>query len=140
MRSTTLLSLGRYRDAVKDLNEYEHLMSKSLNANFYYMRYQAEMRCRMFQQALSDMETATRMEPQEPLYFAELAAINYRFNQLDEAILAARQAIALDDTFADAHRILGICLRAQNKETEARAALQRAADLGDEIAKNLLSQ
>ncbi len=140
MRSTTLLSLGRYRDAVKDLNEYEHLMSKSLNANFYYQRYQAEMRCRMFQQALSDMETATRMEPQEPLYFAELAAINYRFNQLDEAILAARQAIALDDTFADAHRILGICLRAQNKGTEARAALQRAADLGDEIAKNLLSQ
>ena len=92
----------------------------------------------MFQQALSDIETATRLEPREPLYFAELAAVNVRFSQIDEAIEAARKAIALDDNFADAHRILGICLRQQSKESEARVALQRAIDLGDEIAKTLI--
>ena len=140
MRATTLRSLGRWREAVKDLNDYEHLMSASLNANFYYQRYQAEMQCRMFQQGLSDIEKCTRMEPQEPLYFAELAAVNFRFNQLDEAIQAARQAIALDDAFADAHRILGICLRSQKKETEARAELRRAIDLGDEIAKDFIDK
>ena len=138
MRSTTLRSVGRYRDAVKDLNEYEHLMYGSLNANFYYQRFQAEMQCRMFQQALSDIEQATRLEPEEPLYFAELAAANYRFNQLDEAVIAARKAIALDDTFSDAYRILGICLRAQKKDNEARAALQKAVELGDDMAKELL--
>lgn len=138
IRATTLRSLGRFRDAVKDLNDYEHLMSASLNANFYYQRYQDEMQCRMFRQALSDIERATRLEPREPLYFAELAAVNYRFSQLDEAVDAARKALALDDTFADAHRILGIILRAQGKEAEAKAELQRAIDLGDDIARNLL--
>ena len=138
MRSNTLLSLGRYRDAVRDLNDYEHLKANDLNANFYYRREQAEMRCRMFQQALNDIEQAVRLEPREPLFQAELAAVHYRFNQLDEAIAAAHAAIALDETFADAHRILGICLRAQGKEAEGQSALQQAADLGDEVAKALL--
>lgn len=139
MRSGTLISLHRYREAVRDLNDYEHLKSKNLTANFYYRREQAEMRCRMFQQALSDIEQAVKMAPREPLFQAEAAAVHYRFGNLDDAIAAARQAIALDDEFADAHRILGVCLRAQQKETEARTALQRAADLGDEMAKSLLN-
>ena len=139
MRAQTLLALKRYRDAVADLNDYERLRSRDVNANFYYQRYQAEMQSRLFQQALNDIERAARMEPKEPIFQAELAATHYRFQQFDEAISAARSAIALDDTFADAHRILGICLRAQKKEQEARASLQRAADLGDELAKNLLN-
>ena len=139
MCANTLLSLGRYRDAVRDLNDYEHLKSSTLTANFYYRREQAEMRCRMTQQALDDIERAVRMDPQEPLYHAELAVVHYRCNQLDEAIAAARAAIDLAPEFTDAHRILGVCLRAQGKETEARAALQRAADLGDEIAKSRLT-
>lgn len=140
MRAQTLLALHRYREAVADLNDYEHLRSRDVNANFYYQRYQAEMKCRLFQQAINDIERATRMEPNEPIFLAELAATHYRFQQFDQAITAARSAIALDDTFADAHRILGICLRAQKKEQEARASLQRAADLGDELAKDLLKR
>ncbi len=140
MRATTLINLHRFREAVRDLNSYEHLKSKELTANFYYQREQAEMQCRMYQQALSDIERATRMAPREPLYQAELAVLHFRFGQLDEAIAAAHSAIALDDQFADAHRILGVCLRQQGKKQEARAALQRAVDLGDEISKNILSQ
>ncbi|MCR5179721.1 MAG: serine protease [Bacteroidaceae bacterium] len=140
MRATTLRSLHRYRESVMDLNDYEHLMAGSLNANFYYQRYQTEMQCRMFQQALSDIDQCTRLAPQEPLYFAERAATCFRFSQVDEAVIAARRAVALDDTFADAHRILGICLRAQQKEAEAQKELQRAVELGDEIAKTLLNK
>lgn len=139
MRAQTLLAMERYRDAVMDLNDYEHLMSNSLNANFYYQREQAEMRCRMFQQALNDIERAAKMEPKEPLFQAELAAANYRFSQFEEAAAAARAAIALDEEFADAHRILGLALRQLGKEPEAKASLQRAIDLGDEAAKNLLN-
>ena len=139
IRAQTLMAMGKYRQAVMDLNDYEHLKFKEVNANFYYQRYQAEMRCRMFQQALNDIERCTTMEPREPLFFAELAATHYRFNQVEEAVTAARQAIALDPEFPDAHRILGVCLRAQNKESEAQAALKRAADLGDETAKGLIS-
>lgn len=140
MRAQTHLAMGHYRLAVIDLNDYEHLKRNELNANFYYQREQAEMRCRMYQQALSDIEQAVRMEPREPLYQAELAAVHYRFSQLDEAIIAARAAIGLDDSFADAHRILGVCLRAQGKNNEAKQALQRAADLGDTVAKELLEK
>lgn len=139
MRANTLISLQRYREAVIDLNDYERLKSKDLTANFYYQREQAEMRCRMYQQALSDIERATRMEPAEPLFQAELAAVNYRFGQFDEAITAARAAIALDSQFADAYRILGLSLRSQGKEQDARAALQQAIDLGDEVAKALFN-
>ena len=57
-----------------------------------------------------------------------------------KAEYAARKAIALDDTFADAHRILGITLREQKKEAEARAELQRAIDLGDEVAKTIIDK
>ena len=39
-RSNTLLALGRYRDAILDLNEYEHLMGDELTAYFYYRREQ----------------------------------------------------------------------------------------------------
>ena len=140
MRSTTLISMGRYREAVRDLNDYEHLKSNELNANFYYRREQAEMRCRMFQQAIDDIERAIRMEPREPLFHAEAAAVYYRIHQLDDAVREARAAIAIDDRFQDAYRILGVCLRAQQKEDEAREALQHAADLGDEIAKGMLQQ
>ena len=139
MRANTLISLQRYREGVIDLNDYERLKSKDLTANFYYQREQAEMRCRMYQQALSDIERAARMEPAEPLYQAELAAVNYRFGQHDEAIAAARTAIVLDSQFADAYRILGLSLRAQGKEQDARAALQQAISLGDDVARPLLN-
>ena len=139
MRANTLQSVGRYRDAVRDLNDYEHLKANTLSANFYYRRMQAEMRCRMFQQAIDDIERAVKMEPQEPLYHAEQAVVHFRCGQLDEAEAAARAAIALNPEFTDAHRILGVCLRAQGKENEAKAALQRAVDLGDTMAKDLLT-
>ena len=140
MRATTLLSLERYNEAVQDLNEYERLQRRNLNANFYYQRHQAEMKCRMYQQALDDIDEACKMEPREPLYLTERAALYYRFGETDEAIKSVRQAIALDDTFADAHRILGVCLRQQGNEAEAKQTLQRAAQLGDEMAARILEQ
>lgn len=140
VRAQTLLSLNRFREAVADLNDYEHLKRNDLNANFYYRRAQAEMQCRMFQQALADYERAARLDPGDPVLRAELAAVNFRLHQTDDAIVVAREAIALDPDFPDAHRILGVCLQTQGKEAEARAELQRAADLGDEIAKQMLNK
>ena len=140
MRAQTLLVLERYREAVADLNSYERLKLNDLTANFYYQREQAEINCRMFQQALNDIERAARMEPSEPLYQAEMSSLYYRFGYIDQAVTAAQAAIALDDTFADAHRILGVCYRSQGKTAEARAALERAAQLGDTRAETLLQE
>lgn len=140
MRATTLLSLKRFREAVADLNEYEHLRANEVNANFYDQRAQAELQCRMYQQALNDYERACQLEPDEPFYHAQLAALNYRFGQIDESIVYARKAIAIDSEFADAYRILGVALRHQGKEAEAIQNLKKAVELGDTIAPGLLNQ
>jgi tetratricopeptide (TPR) repeat protein len=137
MRAQTHLAMGHYRLGVVDLIDYEHLKRDQLNANFYYQREQAELKCRMFQQALTDIEQAVRMEPREPLFQAEAAALYYRFNMNDEAVAAARKAIALDDSFADAYRILGLSLRAKGDERAAVEAFDKAISLGDELAKTI---
>lgn len=140
MRAQSHLSMGHYRLAVSDLIDYEHLKRNELNANFYYQREQAELKCRMYQQALSDIEHAATMEPTEPLFQAELASAYYRFNMPDEAIAAARKATALDDSFADAWRILGVALKAKGDKRGATEAFDKAISLGDEMAKTLKEQ
>ncbi len=140
MRSQTLTAVGRDRDAVRDMLDYERLAPADVTANFYHLRAQAAMRCRMFPQAVSDMERAVRMAPDDALYPAQLAGLLYRFGHLDEAIAAAQQAVAIDDEFADAHRILGVCLRDAGRTQESRLHLLRAAELGDAMAKEMLDR
>ena len=139
-RAGTLLSLKRYREAVLDLNEYGHLMSDQVNAHFYYQREQAEMQCRMFQQAMDDIDRAIRMAPDEPLYHAERAVVLYRIGEPEEAIKAARRATELDPRYAEAYRLMGICQLAVKQREEGQASLRKAAELGDETAKSLLAE
>lgn len=140
LRAKTLAEMEKYREAVTDMNEFEHLASGQVNATFCYEREQMEMQCRQFQKALNDIERAVSLEPKEPLYRAEEAVVNYRVGQLDEAIAAAKEAIRLDESFGDAHRILGICLRDQGKTTDAKKSLQKAIDLGDTVAQSILEK
>lgn len=138
LRAQSLAKLKRFREAVNDMNEFEHLVAGNVNAMFCYEREQMEIQCRLFPAALTDIERAVRLAPKEPLFRAEEAAVNYRVGQLDEAVAAAQEAVRLDDKFADAHRILGVCLRDKGKREEARKSLQRAVELGDDAAKQML--
>ncbi len=140
MRGTSRAQAGLYREAVADYNQYEHLVASQVTPNFYYEREQMEMKCKMFPNALNDIERAIKMAPKEPLYYAELAAVNYRVGQLDEAIAAAEDAIRLDEEFADAYRILGVCLRDKNQTAQAKEKLQKAVDLGDTLASDILKE
>lgn len=141
LRAKTLASLNRYRDAVNDMNEYEHLLSGRINdAAFYYEREQLEMQCRMYAQALNDIENAVRLQPKDALLRAEEAVVNYRVGEIDQAITAAKEAIKLEDDFPDPYRILGICLNEKGQKAEARKALQRAIELGDTMAKTVLDK
>lgn len=140
LHAKTLAKMKRFREAVLDLNTYEHLLSGNVNDYFYYEREQMEMQCRMYQQALNDIDRAILLQPQEPLYYAEQAAVNYRVNQVDEALTAAQNAVKLDPNFADAYRIMGICLNEKGKKQEAKEALEKAIELGDELAKTVLEE
>lgn len=139
-RANTKLAMGRYREAVIDLNEYEKLMRNELNANFYYLREQAEMKGRMYQQAIDDIDRAIRMEPNDPLYHAERAVVYYTIGEAAEAIKSAQKSVELSPEYTDAYRILGIC-QIYNKEREKGLKnLQKAADLGDEMAREVLKK
>ncbi|MCD8265537.1 MAG: tetratricopeptide repeat protein [Prevotellaceae bacterium] len=140
LRASTLKDLGRYRDAISDLNDYEHLLSGSLTAAFYYQREQLELETRMLAQAINDIQKAIELSPTEALYHAEQAVVLYRVGETDEAMKSCRRAIELDPTFPDPHRILAVCLSEKGNTAEARTELQRAIDLGDELAQGLLEK
>ncbi len=139
-RAKTLASLKRYREAVADMNECEHLLAGNVNANFYYEREQMEIQCRMYPAALTDIERAVKLAPQDPSMRAEEAALNYRVGQLDQAVSAAREAIKIDSEYPDAYRILGLALRDKGMKKEAREALQKAIELGDTLSQGILDK
>lgn len=138
LRAKTLAETGNLRDAIAGYNDFEHLAGNRLTANFYYEREQMEIKCRMYAPALNDIEKAIKLSPREAVLHAEAAALNYRVAQTDQAVTYARQAIALDESFADAHRILGVCLLEKGQKAEARKHLLRAKELGDTLAEGIL--
>lgn len=140
IRANELAKAGKNKDAVLGLNEYERLAKGNLNANFYYGREQLEIKARMYSQALSDIEKTIMMEPKEPLYYAEAAALNYRVGQMDDAIEYGKKAIALDEKFADPYRIVGVCYNQKGNKAEAKKYLQKAIDLGDTLAEGVINE
>lgn len=139
IRADQLAKAGKNREAVLGMNEYERLAKGNLNANFYYRRQQLEIKARMYSQALADIEKTIMLEPKEPLYYAEAAAMNYRIGQVDDAIEYAKKAIALDKEFADPYRIIGVCYNQKGNKAEARKYLQKAVDLGDTLAEGMIN-
>ena len=131
---------GHYRDAVTDMNEYETLMTATVNDNFYYIRHQVEIQGRLYQQALNDINRAIQMNPNEILYYAEKASLEIRVGLYDQAIATAKECIALDAGNSDGYLFLGLgqCLNGQ--KTEGIKNLQKAKDLGDTQADALIEK
>ncbi len=140
MRSVRLRQMGLYRDAVRDMNDYEHLMAGQLGHAFYYQRHEAEAKSRMFPQAIADIDRAIALKPDEALYHIQRAVLQYRVKETDQAILSCQRAIALEPDFPDVYRIWGICLRDKGQIAEAREKLEKAAALGDELAGDILKE
>jgi tetratricopeptide (TPR) repeat protein len=57
----------------------------------------------------------------------KLATARFRAGQIDLALTAAREAVRLDENLADAHYLIGICLRDKQQPADAIAALEKAA-------------
>ena len=137
-RANTYMEIKEYKKAVVDLNEYESLNYGNLNANFYYLRSQAELNGKMYELAVTDIDKATKLEPKNPLLWAQKAGTLYAVGMIEEAIRAARESIKLNPAFADAHRILGVCLIQNEQKEEGVAALKKAKELGDTMAEKLI--
>ena len=140
VRAQALLDAQRYRQAVADLNDYEKLMQTTVNANFYYLRFQAEIGGRLFQQALDDINQAIKMMPEYDLYYAEKASLQVRVGLYDEAIETAKACIQVAPDHSDGYLFLGIaqCLKGQKEEGVQN--LKKARELGDSQADDLIEK
>lgn len=115
-------------------------MMGQVSSDFYFIREQAEMQCRMYQQAINDINKAIEMEPKNVEYWVEKGSVHLRVNQPDDAMKALNKAIELDAKNAAAYRMLGYCQVQQGKKKEGMANLEKAVELGDTVAKNLMEK
>ena len=95
------MEAGKNRDAVTLLNDYEKLMQADLNDRFYYLRFEAEVAGRLFQQALNDITQAIQMNPTTDLYYAEKASLQVRVGLYDDAIATAKACIEVAPDHSD---------------------------------------
>ena len=139
-RAQVLLDANQYRKAVNDLNEYEKLMQATVNANFYYLRFQAEVGGRLFQQALDDIDQAIRMAPQYDLYYAEKASLQVRVGMRDEAIETAKECIKVAPDHSDGYLFLGLAQCLKGEKEEGLKNLKKARELGDTQADTFIEK
>lgn len=139
-RAQLLMDMNRHREAVTDLNDYESLMKTQLTSNFYYMKYQAEMKGRLYQQALDDINEAIRMTPQSDLYYAEKASLQVRVGLYSEAVETAKTCIQLAPDHSDGYLFLGLSQCLLGQKTEGVKNLKKAGELGDPQAEGLIEK
>ena len=131
---------GKFKEAVMDYNTFHNAVSGKVSALFYFKREQAEVQCRMYQQALEDINKAVEMEPQDLDFLVEKGAFHLRVNQLDEAVEALNKVISIDGKYAAAYRMLGYCQALQKKNKEACKNFAIAKELGDEVVDTLIEK
>ncbi|MBR5083252.1 MAG: serine protease [Prevotella sp.] len=138
-RANILEDMGQYRKAVADYNQYDTLMLGRHNADFYYKREQCEVKGKLFQQALIDIEIATRIS-QDPLYVAEKASLLLRVNMKQEALETAEYCVAMDPEYPDAYLVKGLAQIQLGNKKEGLETLAKAKELGNEQAEALIEK
>ena len=139
-RAQALAESGKYRLAVNDYNEYENLMIAQVNGEFYYIRSQAEVKARLFQQALNDLDKAIDKSPDILLYRSEKASLLIRVHLLDQAIETASECIRLFPDASDGYLFLGLAQCLNNNKVQGVGNLLKAKDLGDAQADVLIEK
>ena len=139
-RAQVLMDAKRYRDAVNELNEYEKLMQSTVNDRFYYLRHQADMGGRLYQQALNDINTAISMNDQYEIYYAEKASLLVHVGLYDEAIETTKECIKLAPNYSDGYLFLGLAQCLKGEKEEGLKQLKKARELGDPQADGLIEK
>lgn len=131
---------GKYRNAVNDYNDYEQLMATTVNDRFYYLRHEAEVKGRLFQQALNDINKAIEMSPSTALYYAEKASLQIRVGLFDDALTTADALVKLDSNNSDGYLFKGLAQCLKGNKAEGVENLKKAQSLGDEQAASLIEK
>ena len=139
-RANAKFDAKKYREAVNDMNDYEQLMTADVNASFYYIRHQAEVEGRLFQQALNDITQAVKMEPKNTFYLAEKASLELRVGLYDQVVETANEIKAIEPDNSDGYLFLGLSQCMKGKKSEGLVNLQKAKELGYPQADALIEK
>lgn len=139
-RAEVKAQMGKFREAVVDYDMFFEAVGGRVTAAFYLQREQAEIQCKMFQQAINDINKAIELSPNDVELWIEKGSVHLRVNQMDEAVTALNKAISIDPKVAAAYRMLGYCLVQQKKSKEACAHFAKAKELGDEVVDGLIQK
>ena len=139
-RGQALAENGQYRLAVNDFNEYENLMLSQINSEFYYIRSQVEVKGRLFQQALNDLDKAIEKSPSVLLYRSEKASLQIRVKLIDEAIETSSECIRLFPDSSDGYLFLGLAQCLKGDKALGVVNLLKAKDRGDAQADVLIEK
>lgn len=139
-RAQARVQVKKYREAISDMNDYEELMMASINDNFYYIRHQAEVDGRLYQQALNDITRAIVMNPKETFYYGEKASLEIRVGLYDNAIATAKECLVVDPNDSDGYMFLGVAQCLKGNKKEGIPNLQKAKDLGNLQADSLIEK
>ena len=139
-RALAKMEAKNYRGAVMDFNDTYKAFNGTVNANFYYQREQAEVNCRMYKQALEDIEKAIELAPDDAVVWMEKGSIYIRVGQLDDAEQPLRKSIELDASLAPSYRMLGYLYAQKKKTKEALSYFEKAKELGDTAVDSLIEK
>ena len=129
-----------YRKAIADYNKYDTLTLGRATHDFYYLRFKCESKVRFYQQALNDIAHAIILNRREPLYYAEMASLQLRINEPEDAIRSCDICLQLEPEYPDPYIVKGVALNNLNRKEEAKAAFIKAKELGDERGEEMLKK
>lgn len=129
-----------FRQAVFDYTRYEILSNGQVNDSFYYMRHQAEVKGRLYKQALSDITAAILLNPREPMYYAEKASLELKVNRVEDAMTTAGYCVKLAPEYAEGWLLLGLAQVNNNMKQEGLKNMAKAKELGNEQAQSFIDK
>lgn len=126
-RFTALYNKGRYAEAVK----HARVMTQRYPASGYAWKSlsNALHKDGQFLAATEPLARATTFDPADVVLGTLYADVLRLANRLAESEHEARRVIAVDDSYAEAWRVLNMTLLAQGRSTEAIAAGNRSVEL-----------
>jgi len=140
MRGQVKDDMKQYREAVLDYSRYSLVMQGRVNETFYYTRYAAELNCRMYQQALSDIQNCLILNPKDTNYCLEKAQLEIQLGLLDNAIASASYCLTVDPNSSTAYTLLGLAHAKKGNKEDSKNSFLKAKELGNEKADELMEK
>ncbi len=139
-RGAALDQAGQYRKAVADYNQYDSLYVGMRTAEFFYQREQCEVKARMYQQALDDIARAIYLSQGDPMLIAEMCSLQLRLNLTDDALKTSELCMKVAPEYDEGYLLNGLALIQAGKKKEGLEALQKAKDMGNQQAGELIEK